>query len=149
MAAGAKAFPNVEQQGPVRFAGKAGQNAFLALETVHFVGATGLIGSAYGIPGVTLTRTSTGAYTISYPPINQAQGRVAIIPGLEVPTGQAYDVSLTQHYPGSGTTQINITRMGNAIASGAVPVSGTVQPMNPATGTVLSLLFVVNPVTKF
>jgi hypothetical protein len=138
----------VKAQFPIRGIGNAMQDAFVGLEQVYFTGATGLIGTAYGMPGITVTRTSTGMYSISYPPVSP-QGRCAIIPGIECPSGQAYDAMIVQNFPNSGTAQLNLTQPMQFIGSGAVPVSGTTRPVNPASGTILNLLFVGGAVAKF
>lgn len=141
-------FATIEE-GPIKGVGPAAQDGFIGLHQVYFQGATGLIGSAFGIPGITITRTGTGAYNLSYPKVG-SQGRCAILAGIEAPTGFSYDVTVqSPNNANSGTAKINITRQVQFIGSGAVPISGTVQAINPVSGTVLNLLFFGSPNKRF
>jgi hypothetical protein len=137
------------EEGPIKGVGPAAQDGFIGLHQVYFQGATGLVGSAFGVPGVTVTRTGTGAYSVSYPKVSKG-GRCAIIPGIEAPTGFQYDVSIqTPNVPNSGTFKFNITKQTQFLGSGAVPISGTNQQVNPVSGTVLNLLFFGSPNVRF
>lgn len=132
---------------PVRHVGARGQNASIGVEKVYFTGTTGQVGTAYGIPGLTVNRTGTGSYQIWYPPVKD----MTIIPGIEAPTGNAYDVTIAQNNPTTGTAQVNITQFGvvTGTAAGNNGVSGTTIMTNPASGTVMNLLFISAPITKF
>lgn len=90
------------------------------------IGATGAVGSQiFGPPGVTLTRTGTGTYTLVYP----AALGVALIPYIAksaAPT--VFDVSVTAKSATAGTATIVTAN-----------VAGTAT--DPANGDILGLLF--------
>lgn len=90
------------------------------------IGATGAVGSQiFGPPGVTLTRTGTGTYTIVYP----AALGMAIIPYIAksaAPT--VFDVSVTAKSATAGTATI-------------VTANAAGTATDPANGDILGLLF--------
>ena len=137
-------FSNTDKS-PVRWAGPRGQDGFMSVEQVFFTGTTGQVGTAYGTPGVTVSRTATGAYSVTYPQTKEC----VIIPGVQAPTGNHYNITVTDNQPGSGTAKFNITRTFTFQGSGAVIASGSVQNTNPASGTIANLVFFVSPITKF
>lgn len=143
-------FPNIDQY-PMKGVGQSAQNAFQNIHQVYFHGSTGLVASSFGIPGITVTRTGTGAYSITYPKVGP-DGACVIIPGIQAPTGHSYDATVVENFPNSGTARVNITRRSQFMGSGATQpaVSGTTQyQFNPVSGTVLNLLFFAKPVTRF
>lgn len=126
--------------------GPKAQNAFVGLHKVFFSGATGLVATSYGIPGVRATRIATGAYGIVYPPTKA----VDIIPGVQAPSGAHYDVNISDVHPYSGTAKMQITRKEvGPIASGAALATTWIAPHNPVSGTFVNLLFFVSPVTPY
>lgn len=135
-----------EAQYPLNGVGNKAEHAFVGVEKVFFTGLTGNVGTAYGIPDVTVTRQGTGVYNVTYP----RSVACDIIPGIQAPTGQAYDITITDNQPTSGTAQFQITRTVTFQGSGAgSSYSGTVVNYAPGSGTVANLLFFVSPITKF
>jgi hypothetical protein len=124
-------------------------NGFVGSHKLFFVGATGNVGTGYGIPGVSATRVSTGIYRIQHPAIKGLD----IIPGIAVPSGApAYHVKqITDGVGGtnslSGTTEFHIStdqRIGSGAAAGVG--SGLAgQLANPVSGTILRLAFFAAP----
>jgi len=90
------------------------------------IGATGAVGSQiFGPPGVTLTRTGTGTYTLVYP----AALGVAIVPYIAksaAPT--VFDASVTAKSATAGTATI-------------VTANAAGTATDPANGDILGLLF--------
>lgn len=132
-------------QFPLNVIGPKGQKAFVGMDTVFFEGTTGLVGTAYGIPGVGATRIATGAYEIFFPPTRE----VRIIPGLQAPSGQQYNVNISDVFPFSGKAKMQISRTGGAGSSGNFVPSLSVVPHNPVSGTMVNLLFFVSPITPY
>lgn len=134
------AFPSVAQY-PANAVNPGG---FYGVHKLFFVGTTGLIGSGYGIPGVSATRISTGIYRVKHPP---SRG-LDIIPGLAVPSGAPH-YTATQNTEQtnsiSGTTEFHIRAPGGG-ASGLIQASGMGAVLqNPVSGTVLRLGFFIAP----
>ena len=129
-------------QYPLNVVGPKGQNAFVGMQSVYFTGPTGLVGTSYGIPGVSVSRSAsvgTGVYDITFPSARD----VRIIPGLQCPSGHAYHANVARLSPVSGTAQLHLTRqMGTGVT---LPL----QPQNPVTGAVVNLMFFVSPVTAY
>lgn len=135
-------------QFPLNTVGPKGQHAFCGVGKVFFTGTTGLVGTAYGIPGLTATRLSTGAYKVQFP----ASKSVDIIPGVQAPTGVHYDVQVGNVQPYSGTAELHISQRFNTINSqstGTSQPTGLLRPQNPASGTCVNLLFFVAPITPY
>lgn len=134
-------------QFPLNAVGPSGQHAFLGVHRVFFTGSTGLIGTMYGVPGITATRVATGVYRFKH----DVCRNIDIIPGVEGPTGTAYQINIPVASKGDGSSgafdvhlmQTKNYGFGTGIASGAL------EPQNPATGTALKLLMYGSPVTKF
>ena len=117
-------------------------NAFYGVHKLFFTGATGLIGSGYGVPGVTATRISTGIYRVQHPPVRGFD----IIPGIAAPSGApAYQVQQATERTNSisGTTEFHI-RAPN-VASGSSTPSGGMALQNPVSGTILRLAMFASP----
>ena len=137
-------------QFPANAIGPSGEHAFVGMHRVFFTGSTGLIGTMYGVPGVSATRVSTGLYRFKHDPTVN----VDIIPGVEGPTGTQYQVNVNKRNlsnggaGASGTFEVQINQMANA-GFGTGLASGFVQPQNPATGTALKLLFFCSPITPY
>ena len=128
-----------EEQYPLNAVGQKGQHAFVGVEKVFFRGTTGLVGTAYGIPGVTVSRTATGSYTVNYDPVHE----IDIIPNLIVPTGQDAQLKFVEVNPTSGTAKFQITR------PSPTGISGAPLLYNPPSGTIASLLIFGAPIIKF
>src|SRR3954470_9995135 len=76
-------FAEAAGQFPLNSIGPKGQHAFVGVERMFFQGATGLVSTLFGIPGLTATRVSTGTYRIQHPPAVS----VDVIPGMQSPSG--------------------------------------------------------------
>ncbi|TAK10622.1 MAG: hypothetical protein EPO32_14930 [Anaerolineae bacterium] len=137
-------FQNTDQ-GPLKTVLPKGQNAFVGSEKIFFTGTTGQVGTAYGIPGVTVTRSGTGSYDVRYPVAHECD----IYPDIQSPTGYSYNINITENFPTSGTAKFNITQQFQFIGSGAVGVSGSVRNYNPTSGSVAKLLMYIAPIAKF
>jgi len=142
-------FADEEQFGPLNVVGPKGQHAFMGLETIFFEGSTGLVGTAYGIPGVTATRTSTGCYRINYGSAPQLSGAMGVIinPIINAPSGASYQVNVSDVNSVTGVANIQIGRTGAGHLSHIT--TQTFQVHNPVSGTKLHLQFFVSPVTPF
>ena len=137
-------------QYPLNAVGPKAQGAFVGAARIFFTGATGNIGTFYGIPGLSATRVRTGIYNLQGPLTKE----MTIIPGLQGPTGVNYNLSVVNVQPYSGTAQLHVTRMEAApqtSASGADQntVSLAVMPQNPASGTRVNLLYFVSPIAEY
>jgi hypothetical protein len=136
-------FSDRVQQNP---ANTVNPNGFYGVHKLFFVGNTGLVGSGYGVPGVTATRVSTGVYRVQHPPVKGLD----IIPGIATPSGAPqYRVKQITDGPGgtnslSGTTEFHITTT-NQISSGIAPSGLTGQLANPVSGTILRLAMFAAP----
>lgn len=134
-------------QFPIRAVGKSGQSAFVGVQRVFFEGTTGLIGTMYGIPGVTATRVSTGIYRFKHDPCLN----IDIIPGVEGPTGTQYHVNIPRASKGdghSGSFDVHLTLQKNYGFATGIP-SAAIELQNPSTGTALKLLWFCSPIDKF
>ena len=135
-------------QFPLNAIGPSGQHAFLGVQRVYFTGATGLIGTMYGVPGVRgATRVATGIYRFSHDPCVNLD----IIPAIEAPSGAFYDVNIPVEKKGTGGSGAFDVHMyvhknygfGTGVASGALELQ------NPATGTALKLMIYGSPINGF
>lgn len=139
-------------QFPLNAVGPSAQHAFVGVQRVFFTGSTGLIGTMFGVPGITgATRVSTGLYRFSHDPAYHLD----IIPGIESPTGTQYQTNVllrnrnNQGQQGqSGMFEVQLNQAANA-GFGTGLASGFIQPQNPATGTALKLLVYASRVTAF
>lgn len=140
-------FQDVEQY-PLNVVGPKGQHGFMGTSTSFFEGATGLIGTTYGIPGVTMTRVATGAYRVNFPSSPQVSGAmgVTILPGLNAPSGNFYDVNVSDVNSVTGVAHIQIAQFSG---TGTGVVTQMMRPANPVSGTKLHLQFFVSPITPF
>ncbi len=126
-------------------------NGFVGTHKLFFTGATGLVGSGYGMGRlVTATRVSTGIYRVQHPPIKGLD----IFAGIAMPSGApSYKVDQITDGLGptggtnslSGTTEFHIKQPGGG-ASGSVAPSGAGYVLaNPVSGTILRLSFFAAP----
>lgn len=135
-----------QAQFPLNAIGRSGQDAFLGVEKVFFTGSTGLIGTMFGVPGLSATRVSTGLYTFVHDKVTH----IDVIAGLECPTGTYLDVNIPVATKGSpsGTFQVQTyNRQAAGFGTGVPSIFFT--PQNPATGTVLKLMIYGSPITPF
>lgn len=141
-------FAELEQFGYMNVVGPKGQHSLVGMETIFFEGLTGLIGTAYGIPGVTATRVATGAYRMNFPSSPQASGAmgVVLIPSLNAPTGNFFGVNVTDVHSVTGVAHLNFTTAEMQVSGAPTNIR---RPVNPASGTRLHVLFYVSPITPF
>jgi len=140
-------FQSEVAQFPLNTAGPKGQNAFVAIQQVHFTGLTGLVATCFGFsPLITATRSSTGAYNLSFPAAKQ----ISIIPNIRGPTGLAdYTAKVCNINQYSGTAKLNITKPAGLIASGHSAPSMSPQVCNPPSGMCVELMFFVHPTVEY
>lgn len=139
-------MPDFDQQFPLNAVGPSGQHAFVGVHKVFFTGLTGNVGTAYGVPGVSITRSRTGVYALTHQKITD----IVVIPQIDSPSGTQYSVNFppASREGLSGTMEFHVSKYEGAIVSGASP-SLTTRPHNPVSGVVLSMFVYGKPVTKF
>lgn len=128
-------------QFPLNAVGTRGEGAFLGMERMFFQGQTGLIGTMYGIVGVSGTRISTGVYQIRHPPCVAAD----IMPTVQAPSGLYFQVNVSDHNVQSGLATLQFFNE----AAPTFVSSGFGQFINPPTGTQVKLQFFVSPYSAF
>lgn len=140
---------NVQDQSPLRGAGKSAPDAFIGKHKVLFCGSTGLptTPAIYSVPGITIGRLQTGVYGVRFP--RNIGSDMSVTVQLSTPTGVDYQGSVGglsgvgNIVVSSGGAELRISQVTNATASGAR------QPMNPSTGTVADLVFFVSPILRY
>lgn len=135
-----------DNQFPLNAVGPSGQHAFVGVHKVFFTGLTGNVGTAYGVPGLSITRSRTGFYSVTHQKIRD----LTVIPQLNSPSGTIFDVNFppATNVGLSGTMEFAISRSESIVVSGASP-SMTVRPHNPVSGTVLSMFVFAKPVSPY
>lgn len=123
-------------QYPANLGGPKGAFGFVTSSKSFFSGATGLVATSYGMPGMGLTRVATGSYRIYFPPTKA----VDFYAGVEAPTGNPYSINISEIRPGSGTANLQIGRIGQPGSSGSVAATLTFVPHNPVSGTIVNIL---------
>ncbi len=107
----------------------------LAVGKVVFKGPTGAVGTAYGVPSLGAVFIATGMVRVSH----AAQAHVTPFHEVTVPSGNGgLQVQVVNRQQGSGTYELHFTR----------PTTGLTTTVNPATGTVVDVLFQISPVPK-
>jgi hypothetical protein len=131
--------------------------------TIEFVGS-GLVGTAYGFPGLSATLVGTGLYDIRFPTVAnrgirmyphamagepkgatgafigpQGSGTQGVVPG--------FNVHMSHLGGQSGSAYLNTTSQ-IINASGAVGPTG-LRPAFPPTGSVVNLLIVGSPISRY
>ena len=135
-------FAEAAGQFPLNSIGPKGQHAFVGVERMFFQGQTGLVSTLFGIPGLSATRVSTGTYRIQHPPAVS----VDVIPGMQSPSGTAFQANVINQNVRSGIVDIAIY---NDAAGIVGAFSGMGALYNPPTGTELKMMFFVAPITPF
>jgi hypothetical protein len=135
-----------DTQFPLNAVGPSGQHAFVGVHRVFFTGLTGNVGTAYGVPGLSITRSRTGVYSVTHQKIRD----ITVIPDIQSPSGTQYNVNfLPEKTVGlSGTMEFHVSKYEGSIVSGASP-SLTHRPHNPVSGVVLSMFVYGKPVTPY
>lgn len=127
---------------PAQFVGERMGGGYVGMEEIRFVGTTGMIGTNFGIGSINVSRVATGLYALKVPAGEPYWG---IIPGLNCPSGVAYNASITEKNIGSGTCFLQITRQ----------PQGTGLPTllnefhNPMSGVVANLLVMVGATSAY
>jgi hypothetical protein len=149
---------------PVRGVGQGWNDGLIADATIE-LRSSGLVGTAYGFPGISATLIGTGVYDIRYPVAAERGVRIyphAMPPELKGPTGALlppagsggvpdFGVHMSHVGAQSGWARLNTTS-NKLTASGAiagVPSGSPSQPINPPTGAVINLQFLVSPITRY
>lgn len=137
---------DLDTQFPLNAVGPSGQHAFVGVHKVFFTGLTGNVGTAYGIPGLSITRSRTGFYNVTHQKIRD----LTVIPAINSPSGTQYDINFPPagNVGISGTMEFQISKNESIVVSGAVP-SNSVRPHNPVSGVVLSMFVFAKPVSAF
>jgi hypothetical protein len=122
----------------------------LGAATIRFTGATGLVGTAFGIPGITATRMATGHYRVAFPRSPARSMKFQATPvsptGYQGPTGVGFNVQLANRSAPSGTIDIFTTR-GHPSGAAINLTSGI--PMNPPDLSEVDLLVFTTPITRY
>lgn len=129
---------------PLRVVGPDRQHAFVGMGHVSFKGSTGLVGTAFGVPGLVCSRVATGSYYLRF---DRNLKDVTIIPGIQAPTGSHYNINVSEVNGYSGHANMQITRY-VSVPSGMTVATTKLQPCNPVSGTMANLLFFMSPVGK-
>lgn len=131
------ANPNLGQvkQWPLKAGDDPGVNAVMAFGRVVVSGSTGLVATAYGVRGLTASRTSTGIYQLNFP-ISKG---THILPSQEAPSGFHYALGIVAKNSSSGMAELHVGAHSN----------GTLSHRNPATGTAFILQFSFHPRVTF
>ena len=148
---------------PLRGHGDAWNQGVVADATIEF-GASGLVGTAYGFPGLSATLVGTGLYDIRYPTVAQRGMRIYPMPVGPEPKGPTgaligpqgsgfvlttpgFEARLSHVGGQSGSALLNITSpLFNP--SGAVGPTGS-RPVFPPTGASVNLLFLGAPIRRY
>lgn len=126
---------------PLRAVGPDRQHAFIGMGHVLFKGSTGLVGTAFGVPGLVCSRIATGSYYLQF---NKNVKDVTILPGIQAPTGSHYNINVSEVNGYSGQANMQITKH-VSVPSGMTVATTKLQPCNPVSGTMANLLFFMSP----
>lgn len=111
----------------------------LSGSSTGLVPATG-VGSG-GVPGVTATLVSTGIYSIRFPPTKA----VNMIPAVSSSSGYNFQAVINNLAPGSGSAQLEITRIGAPGTTGFNPIQASGFTGYLPTGSVVQLAVFAAP----
>ena len=146
---------------PIRMVGPRGNQTVQGLATLQFAGS-GLVGTMFGIPGMSATRIATGVYDLRFPTVRSA----VIMPAIEdqspsgVNMGNLFDAragfpntTASGAGPGlgggvSGMARLYTTRSFVTPSGGAAPTAFS-SPINPPTGSVVNMLLIGSPITAY
>ena len=149
---------------PVRAHGEAWNQGILADATLEFRGS-GLVGTAYGFPGLSATLVATGVVDIRYPVVSERGMRIyPHVLGTEGkgPTGAllgplgsggfagaqpGFSAHMSHVGGQSGSALLNITT--NAPTPTAVGAATGLRPINPPTGAIVNLQFLASPIRRY
>lgn len=136
-------FSSLVQQDPLNVAGIFAPKAFIAPARIHFTATGGIVGTAYGFPGLGVTLVATGLYDIIHPPVRFAQLHTT----LSVPSGRYVERTILRERTNawSGVAAVQFFAPGNSPTGVAAPSGGSRQTVIPPSGTILDLLWVGAP----
>lgn len=129
---------------PLRVVGPDSPHAFIGMGHVAFYGTTGLVGTAFGVPGLVCSRVATGSYYLQF---DKNTKDVTILPGIQAPTGSHYNINVSEVNGYSGQANMQITRY-VSVPSGMTVATTKLQPCNPTSGTIANLMFFMRPLGK-
>lgn len=148
---------------PIFGVGQAYNGGVVADATIEFRGS-GLVGTAYGLPGFSATLVGTGLVEMRYPPVavrgmriwaqpmaGEAKGPTGALIGPQgsgfVSSPPGFDANVSHVGGQSGSALLHITSP--AInASGPIGPTGG-RPMYAPSGSVVNLLFLGSPITRY
>lgn len=149
---------------PVRGVAQAWNQGLIADATIEFK-SSGMVGTAYGFPGFSATLVGTGLIDIRYP-VAVERG-VRIYPhampatprgptGAQLPANGSggvvqFDMNMSHVGGQSGSALLNTTTS-RQVASGfpgTTPSGAVIQPVNPPTGSIINLQFLVSPIGRY
>jgi|SRR6185295_7159051 len=137
-------FSSLVQQDPLNVAGIFAPKAFIAPARLHFTATGGIVGTAYGFPGLGVTLVATGLYDVIHPPVRFSQ----LYTTLQVPSGAFVERSIvrqrTNSWSGVASVQFHAPP-GVGTGTLAVPSGNSRAGVIPPSGTILDLLWVGAP----
>lgn len=134
-------------------AGVIAPDAMLDACTVRISGPSGLVGTAFGIPGIGATRIATGQYRVTIPraPFTPSPAHVqrfwtqSVNPtGFQGPTGVGFNTKVTNRSPASGTFDLWTTR---SSPTGLANIGEL--PVNPPHNSEIDVWIFTTPITKY
>lgn len=142
----ARDFSSLVQQDPLNVGGIFAPKAFVAPARLHFTATGGIVGTAYGFPGLGVTLVATGLYDVIHPPVRFAQ----LYTTLQTPSGAFVDRAIVRQRTNawSGIASVQFSVPGNSPTGVAAPSGGSRQAVIPPSGTILDLLWVGSPTSN-
>lgn len=142
---------------PIFGAGQAFNGGVLGAATIE-LGSSGLVGTAYGMPGFSATRIATGLYDMRFPQtairgaVFLTQPRVQTYPGptgAVVNSGAPVDFAASVSKVGgeSGIAYLNTYRS-NTVQTGASPTYFS-SLVNPPTGAAVDVFLIGSPIARY
>ncbi len=157
---------SAKPKNPIFGLGQAFNGGVIGDATIEFIGS-GLVGTAYGLPGFSATLVGTGLYSLGIP--KTAIRGLRLYPNVMGPEGKGPTGALigpqgsgvlgappgfnahVSHVGGqSGTAYLNTTSL-VVNASGPAAAMGPtgLRPMFPPTGSVVNLLVLGSPIARY
>lgn len=160
-------MPGISESGKFNIFGhgEAYNRGVLGDATLEFRGS-GLVGTAYGFPGLTATLVGTGIVDIRLPLAAERGYRIyphAMGPEPKGPTGAFlgpagsggvgavpnFNVNMSHVSGQSGSSLLNITSPFQGASSAAGGFASGFRPVNAPTGAVVNLLILGSPVRRY
>ena len=148
------------QKFPLRGFSEAYNQAIVADATIQFV-SSGLVGTAFGFPGLTATLIGTGIIDLRYPTtaIHGARFYPHVLP--PVPSGTAvpgavpsntvaqFRANMANVSGQSGSAQVQLTTAFQGASSAAGGFASGYTPVNAPTGARINLLMIGSPIRRY